>query len=121
MFHFLAKLTVLRFRRHLQTPASDIEQPTVIWATQAAVLDIAVFQGGAAMRAVLAEQPDLAKLVAEQNQILAEHFDGLGNIMKLVSRADGNPIAAKPFAARGPWSYMGNIGECYTLSLSFCA
>ena len=67
-----------RLRRLLQTAAGDVEKPAMIEAAQPAILDPAVAEIGAAMRAVEAEQAGAAAIVAEQHQLLAEDLDRLG-------------------------------------------
>jgi hypothetical protein len=47
----------------------------------------------------------------EQDQIFAEHFHRLRNVVKLPRRNDDNPVASKPFAARGSGTDVRNLGE----------
>ena len=65
----------LRLGRRLQALAGHVEQPAVERAAQAAVLEPAEGQVGAAMRAMAVDQAVAALLVAKQHQILAEQFD----------------------------------------------
>ena len=53
----------------------DVEQPAMEGAAQAAILQPAEGEVGAAMRAVAVDQAVAAFLVAEQHQIFAEQFD----------------------------------------------
>ncbi len=115
MFHFLAKFAVLRFRRHLQTLAVNVEQPAVVSTAQSAVFDVTVFQRRAAMRTVLAEESNFAELIAKQNQIFTENFDRLRNIVKLLRGSDDDPITAKPFAAGSSRSDARNIRNRHAL------
>ena len=67
---------VLRLGRGLQALAGDVEQPAMEGAAQAAILQPAEGEVGAAMRAVAVDQAVAAFLVAKQNEVLAEQFDG---------------------------------------------
>src|SRR6185369_5923693 len=100
---------VLRFRRHLQTLAVDVEQPAVVSTTQSAVFDVTVFQRRAAMRTVLAKESHFVELIAKQDQIFAEDFDRLRNIIKLLRGSDDEPITAKPFTSGSSRSDARNV------------
>src|SRR5512135_815470 len=90
----------------------------MIGTTQSAVFDIAVFQRGAAMRAVLTEESHLAELIPKQEQIFSEDFDGLRNVIKLLGGAHDDPVAAKPLAAWRSRPDVRDIGERDTLLFS---
>ena len=57
--------------RHLQAMAFDVEQPAVVAATNAALLDLAVVQRRAAMAAARIDKSRPPLPVAKQDQLLA--------------------------------------------------
>ena len=80
----------------------DVEQPAVEGAAQAAVLEPAVGEIGAAMRAVAADQAVAALLVAEEHEVLAEQPDRLDRAVagKLVDQRRRLPVAPHQAARR---------------------
>ncbi len=79
--HPLAEHAAFGFGGSFQAPAVDVEQPAMEQATQAAVLEPAVGEIGAAMGAVAVEQAVATALVAEQHEVLAEHAHRLGRTL----------------------------------------
>ena len=92
----------LRLGRRLQASALDVEQPAVEGAAQAAVLQPAEGEVGAAMRAGALHQPVAASVVAEQHQALAEQANRLDRTVagKLVDQRRRLPIAPHQVAGR---------------------
>ena len=70
--HLGADVAIAGHVRRLEAAAVGVELPAVIDAAQAAVFVAREIERRAAMRAVRAEQADLALRVAEGDQILAE-------------------------------------------------
>ena len=101
--HPLAEHAALGLGRRLEALAVDIEQPAMEQAAQAAILQPAVGEIGAAMRAVAVEQAVTATLVAEQHEILAQHADRLGRprTVELLGQRHRMPIVAHQRAAPG--------------------
>ncbi len=81
----------------------------MIEAAQAAILDAAEGEIGATVRAMAAEQADLAGLVAEQHQILAHDADRHRRAAfgQLDAAGDGLPIAPQQLAAGGARPGLG--------------
>jgi hypothetical protein len=86
-FHRIGEVTDLLMEeislglgRLLQALAGDIEEPAVIRATDAALLDVAVFEGRAAVRAVETHEADSIVEVAEENQLFAQEFHSYRNV-----------------------------------------
>src|SRR6185312_5147744 len=90
--HVVAMLAELGLARLLEAMSLGIEEPAVIAAADAALLDLAVIERGAAMSAARIEQPRPAAAVAEEDQILAEHADLLGPGGRLARESDRMPI-----------------------------
>ena len=61
--------------RLLQTASCDIIEPTVIKAPQSPILDSAVAEIRAAMRAMESDKSRTLLIVTEQDQLLAEYFN----------------------------------------------
>jgi hypothetical protein len=70
---FLFELAVWRLSGRLQKSTVGVIEPAVISASHAVSLDVAKTEVRAAMGAVSADDPSLARAVAEENQIFAEH------------------------------------------------
>src|SRR5436305_371377 len=103
------KQAARRLGRRLQAIALGVIEPPVIRAGEAPLLDAAVEEGCAPMRAVVGEQTHVAALVFEEDQILPQHADVLrrrrvGNVREHSHRL---PVAAKQLAAWGPRAYSG--------------
>ena len=83
--------------------AVDVEQPAVEEAAQAAVLEPAVGEVGAAVRAVAVEQAVPAALVAEQHEVLAQQAHRLDRALgrQLVDQRHRLPVVAHQRAALG--------------------
>src|SRR4029434_1568975 len=105
------KVTGSCLRRHFQTLTVNVEQPAMIGTTDAPIFNVTVFQRGAAMRTVFANQTKLASLSAKQHQLFAQDFDSLRNVMEIARRANHHPVAAKPFAGRRAKTNVWNVGE----------
>src|SRR5207302_10700024 len=85
-----------RLGRLLPAAPVDVVKPAMIEAAQPAVLDPAVAEIGAAMRAIESKQAEAVTIVAKQHQLLAEdldrHWRPAGR--KLVGKRDRLPVAA---------------------------
>src|SRR5258708_39237047 len=77
-------------------------------AADAALLDLAVVERGAAMAAPRLHQASAAGPVAEQHQVLAQHPDFARRVAGMRDQADRMPIAAHQLAHRGA---AANLGE----------
>ena len=111
MLHLLREFTLLGLPRHCQTLAVNVEQPAMVGTANTAIFDVAVFQGGAAMRAALANQTERAVGIAKQNQILAQNSHRLRDVVQFLSRADDQPVTAKPFPRRRSRTDVGDIRD----------
>src|SRR6185437_13558602 len=98
----VAMTPALRFAGLLEAAAFGIEQPAVIAAADAALLDLAVVERGAAMGAARIKQPGTAFALAEEDQILAQGANGFGTRRRIAAEADRVPIAAEQRAHPGP-------------------
>jgi superfamily II DNA helicase RecQ len=78
-----------RFARRFEDRAVAAEQPAVIAAANAGVADQAEFERGAAMRAMQLQKADLAALVAERDQVLAEDAQRRGTSPNSLARTTG--------------------------------
>ena len=67
-----------RLARLLPAAPLAIVEPAVIQAAEAAVLEAPVAQVGPTMRAVDPQQTGLARLIAEENEVLAQQADREG-------------------------------------------
>ncbi len=98
------ELAQLRRRRHLDAAPVAGELEAVIGAADAAFLVAAEIQRGAAMGAELVDQPDLARAVAERQQLLAEdrhaHLRSVGR-GDLARQQHRDPVAAHQVAHPG--------------------
>ena len=90
--------TAARFAGLLHAAALHVEQPAVVAAADAALLDLAVEQRGATVRAVRIDQARAAALVAEQDQILAQHTHLARCIRGIARQADRVPVAPQQLA-----------------------
>ena len=108
--HLLAEHAAFGFGRRFEALAVDVEQPAMEQAAQAAILETAVGEVGAAMRAVAVEQAVTAALVAEQDEILAQHAHRLGRPLggQFVGEGDGMPVVAHQGAALGAGADPGD-------------
>ena len=98
--HIEAPPGLLALAWHVDALALRVVKPAVVAAAQAALLDPAPFERGAAMRAMWVERADPALLVAKDDDLLAQQLFLARQIAKLVRRAHGLPIAAHQFAHR---------------------
>src|ERR1043165_2303787 len=80
--HALAEF--LGLARHFEALASGVVEPAVITAANAALLDLAPFQGGAAMRAMRGERTDPSSLVAKDDELPAEQLVLPRQILQLI-------------------------------------
>ena len=81
----------------------------MIRAANAAVLNVAILQRRAPVRAMKAEQSQFALGITEQHKFFAQNFDGLRNIVEVLHRAHHNPVTAKPFTPWRPWADMRDV------------
>jgi hypothetical protein len=100
---------VLRLARGLQDRAVHVEVPAVVAAADAALLDLAVFQGGPAVGAMAVQQADPPPAVAKHHQILAHDPDPHRMLLELGGHGHRVPEAAQVFAAGGAGAHMGEF------------
>jgi hypothetical protein len=92
----------------LEAAAGLVHQPAVIVAADAGLLDEAVGEIGAAMRALPIDQPEPAAEVLVEHEVLAHQADSLDRApLELAGAADRHPIAAQQLAHRGPGADLG--------------
>jgi hypothetical protein len=87
-----------------------VEQPAVIAAADAVLLDLAVIQSRAAVTAARINQPWSALSVAKENQILAHDLHRPWRVAGIGAHADGMPVATQQFAHRRAASHFGELG-----------
>jgi hypothetical protein len=94
----------------LQAVALGVEQPAVEGAADAAVLEPAKCEVGAAVWTVAVEHAELAALVAEQDEVLAHELHGLdwARARQLVGQGHRLPVAAQQLAGGGVASDAGD-------------
>jgi hypothetical protein len=102
------RLFALRKRR-MQAGAVDVEHHAVIAALDAALLDRAVFERGAAMHAMRVQQTDAAAAVAERDQFFVEDLQEAGRVGEFHRHADRMPEAAHVFARRRAGPRLGEL------------
>jgi hypothetical protein len=108
--HLALELVFLRLVQLVDAAAVDSEFPTVINATQPALLVAPKKQRGAAMWTKFVEEPNPAVAVAERDEILAQQPDahwravGLGDLARQQRR---DPIATHRLAHRCPGAGAG--------------
>ena len=91
-----------------EAAAGLVDQPAVIAAADAGLLDPAVGHVGAAVRTVAVDQAVTAAAVAVEHEVLAHQADGLDRVgVELAGAGDRLPIAAQQFAHRGAGSDAG--------------
>ena len=97
-----AEIAVVRLGRRLQAFAVDVEQPAVKGAAQAAVLQPAIGEIGAAMRAVAADQAVAAFVVLEDHEVFAEQPHRLDRAVagELIDQRGRLPVAPHQVAGR---------------------
>ena len=78
LLHGQVELAACRLGRCFQAVAAGVVQPAVIGAGDAALLDPSIQERGAAVGAMVSEQADVAALVAEEDQVLAQQPHELG-------------------------------------------
>src|SRR5689334_9170413 len=94
--------------RHLEAIALGVEEPAVIGAAQAVSFRNAVFEGHAAMRAAIVDEPIFAAFAAEERQIFAEDAHALHRLLRQLGLgADRLPVAAQKLAHRRAGADMG--------------
>src|SRR5262249_39520818 len=103
---------VARLARGFEDPAVDAEQPAVITAADAGLAEKPELERGAAMRTMQLEEAHGAALVAERDQILAQHPDPQRDVREVVGKADRLPETAQIFAAR---SARADMRQCRVL------
>ena len=72
MEHSLGERIVIAVGRRLEDGAVDIEVPAVVAAANTGLVELAVFERGAAVRVMQLQEPEPAAEVAKQNQIFAQ-------------------------------------------------
>src|SRR4029434_6599445 len=97
---FLFELAVWRLSGCLQKSTVGVIEPTVISTSHPISLDVAKTEVRAAMGAVSANDPSLARAVAEEHQIFAEHADKRRLGLEVRRDADGPPVTAEKLAHR---------------------
>src|SRR5262249_38660815 len=102
-----ALTAAVRLARLLQAAAFNVEQPAMVAAADAALLDLAVVERRAAMAAARIDQARPAGAVAEQDQLLAEHLDGARRGSGVGRHAHGMPVAAQQLAHRRAAADLG--------------
>jgi hypothetical protein len=105
--HAVAEQAAFGFAGLLQAATFDVEQPAMIAAADAALLDLAVIERGAAMRAAGLYQSRAAGLVAKQDQVFPEHTDLAWRLRGMRAQSDGMPIAAQQVAHRRARTDLG--------------
>src|SRR5882757_6034115 len=95
---------------HLQAVAFDVEQPAVIAAADAALLDLAVVQSRAAMAAARIDQARSPLPVTEQDQLLAQHLHRPRHRTCIGAHAHRMPVAAQKLAHRRAATDLGQLG-----------
>ena len=99
-----------RLAGHIHATPGDVVHPTVVHAAQAVVLVSPEEEGGAAVGAVLGEEPDAARRGPEYDEVLAEqpHAHGVAvGRRELVGGHDGHPILAEQLAHGGVGAHPG--------------
>ncbi len=89
-----------RFGRRGEDAAVDVVVPAVITAGDAALLDDAVLETRAPMRAMPVQQAQACRPVAKQHQVFTEDAHRQREIEHFARDRDRLPGAAQPFAAR---------------------
>jgi type VI secretion system VgrG family protein len=105
--HTVLVRALLRLAWLLETPAGDVEEPSVIAAADSVGLDAAVIERGPSMAAVGVEQSEAPLFVAKENEILSEHANRLGETRRggeLGSDRYRLPIAPEELTRRGTGS-----------------
>src|ERR1700722_4531771 len=88
-------------KRLMKASAGVVEQPAVVIAAQAALLDEAVRQVRAPVRAVLVDEPVVPALIAVQSQVLAQDAHRLHGLLAELRRTrDGMPVTPQQFSHR---------------------
>ena len=105
--HAIALEAAFGLARLLEAMALGIEQPAVVAAANAAVLDAAVIERRAAVAAVRLHQPRPPAPVTEQDEVLAQHADGFRRRAGIGDEADRVPITPQQFAHRLAASDLG--------------
>ena len=90
-----AEIAVVGLGRRLKTLAVHVEQPAVEGATQAAILQPAIGEIGAAVRTAPTDQAVTALVILENHQVFTEQPDGLHRSVarKLVDQRRRLPVA----------------------------
>jgi len=96
--------------RGLEAVALGVEQPAVEGAAQAAVLEPAEGEVGAAVRAVAVEHAELAVLVTEQDEVLPHELHRLdrARTRQFVGQGHRLPVPAQQLAGGGAGSDAGD-------------
>ena len=103
--HLAGEVAVLRLGRHLEAAAVRVVLPAVVGAADAALLDVAEPERGAAVRAELVDQAVLALGVAERDQALGEDLHAHGRAVvlgQLLREERRDPVLPEEVARRRP-------------------
>ena len=97
-----AEVAVVGLGRRLQALPLDVEQPAVEGAAQAAILQPAIGEVGAAMRAAAADQAVAALVVLEDHQVFAEQPHRLDRAVarQFVDQGGRLPVVPHQLAGR---------------------
>ena len=116
--HLLAKQAAVRLAGLLKAMALRVEQPAVIAAADAALLDLAVIERRAAMAAARVDEPRSPGAIAKQDQVLAQRPDLLRCAGRVGREPDGMPVAPQQLAHRRAAADKHQIGfGCRRLEL----
>ena len=107
--HRLAKL--LGLARHVEAAAIGVVEPAVKAAAQPLLLDPPPFERGAAMRAMRLQRADLPRLVAEQDDLLAQELFLARQVLQFIRGAHRLPVAAQQFTHRAARLDAGQLGS----------
>jgi hypothetical protein len=105
-----AACTAVGLARLVDAVALHVEHPAVVAAADAFFLDAAVVERGAAVRAAPVHEAGAAGLVAEQDQVFAQHAHLARRVGGIGGQADGVPVAAQQLAHGRARANLGQLG-----------
>ena len=105
--------TLGRLAGRLENGAVHVEQPAVVAAADAALGEDPVLERCPAMAAMLVQEADTSREVAEQHQLLAEHLDEDGALRELLGRRHRHPEAPEVLPA---WRARPRVGQLRILA-----
>ena len=100
---------VRRLAGRLQNGAVHVEQPAVVAAADAALGDDSVLQRRPAVAAVLVQEAEPSREIAEQHQLLAQDLDQHRAFPDLLAHRHRHPEAPEVLAARGARAGVGEL------------